>query len=70
MDAKKTASIHPKIVTERLGHSGIAITLNLYSHVAPGIQAAAASRLDDMVFKKENKLKRESKLKHIMKNSY
>jgi hypothetical protein len=36
---------------------------------APGMQAAA-SRLDDMVFKKENKLKRELKLKHIMINSY
>lgn len=57
MDAKKTVSIHPKIVFERLGHSGIAIILNLYSHVVPGMQAAATSRLDDMVFKKENKLK-------------
>jgi integrase len=69
MGAKKTVSIHPKIVTERLNHSGITITLNLYSHIVPGIQAAA-SRLDDMVFKKENKLKRELKLKHIMNNSY
>ena len=40
--------IHPKIVQERLGHASIAITLDLYSHVAPGMQqdaAAAVARL-------------------------
>src|SRR5205085_7202389 len=36
---------HPKIVSERLGHSSIAITLDLYSHVLPGIQADAAKRV-------------------------
>jgi integrase len=30
--------IHLKIVQERLGHSSIAITLDTYSHVAPGLQ--------------------------------
>ncbi len=39
--------IHPKIVQERLGHSSIAITLDTYSHVAPGLQEAAAQRFDD-----------------------
>jgi len=39
--------IHPKIVQERLGHSTIAITLDTYSHVAPGLQEAAAKRFDD-----------------------
>ena len=34
--------VHPKIVSERLGHSSISITLDTYSHVMPGIQAAAA----------------------------
>ena len=29
------ANIHPKVVQERLGHSSIAITLDLYSHAAP-----------------------------------
>lgn len=28
--------IHPKIVSERLGHSSITITLDTYSHVLPG----------------------------------
>jgi len=30
--------VHPKIVQERLGHAGIGITLDLYSHVVPGLQ--------------------------------
>lgn len=41
--------IHPKVVQERLGHASIAITLDTYSHVAPGMQAAAATRFDDIV---------------------
>jgi integrase len=43
-------NIHPKIVSERLGHAGIAITLDLYSHVAPGLQQAAANKFDDIIF--------------------
>jgi integrase len=39
--------IHPKIVQERLGHATIAITLDTYSHVAPGLQEAAAQRFDE-----------------------
>ena len=31
-------NIHPKIVSEALGHSKISITLDLYSHVVPGMQ--------------------------------
>jgi len=40
--------IHPKVVQERLGHSSIQVTLDTYSHVAPGIQEKAAARLDDI----------------------
>ena len=39
--------VHPKVVNERLGHISIAITLDTYSHVMPGIQAAAARRFDE-----------------------
>jgi integrase len=39
--------IHPKIVQERLGHSSIQVTLDTYSHVAPGLQEAAATRFDE-----------------------
>ena len=31
-------NIHPKIVSEALGHSKIGITLDLYSHVIPDMQ--------------------------------
>jgi integrase len=41
--------VHPKIVQERLGHSSIQITLDTYSHVAPGLQQAAANKLDDVL---------------------
>ncbi|MBM4406863.1 MAG: site-specific integrase, partial [Chloroflexi bacterium] len=43
------AGVHPKVVSERLGHSNIGITLDTYSHVTPGLQAAAAERLDDII---------------------
>lgn len=40
------AGVHPKIASERLGHSTIGITLDLYSHVMPGMQANAAEQVD------------------------
>jgi integrase len=44
--------IHPKIVSERLGHGSIAITLDTYSHVVPGLQEAAAKRFDEAMLTK------------------
>jgi len=38
--------VHPKVVSERLGHSSIGITLDTYSHVLPGMQAEAAQAFD------------------------
>ncbi len=38
--------VHPKIVQERLGHSTIAVTLDIYSHVSETMQGDAAARLD------------------------
>ena len=38
--------VNPKIVSERLGHSSIAITLDLYSHVSRGLQQEAVDKLD------------------------
>ena len=40
--------IHPKIVQERLGHSTIAMTLDTYSYVVPGLQEAAAKKFDSL----------------------
>jgi integrase len=39
--------IHPKVVQERLGHASIQTTLDIYSHVVPGLQQAAALRFDE-----------------------
>jgi integrase len=43
------AGVHPKIVSEMLGHSTVAITLDIYSHVIPGLQEAAAQKLDSIL---------------------
>jgi integrase len=43
------AGVHPKIASERLGHSKVGITLDLYSHVLPGMQEGAASQVDAMM---------------------
>lgn len=37
------AGVHPKIVSERLGHSSVAFTLDVYSHVVPALEEEAAS---------------------------
>jgi integrase len=40
-------NVHPKVVQERLGHASIAITMDIYSHVMPNMQAEAAAKIDD-----------------------
>lgn len=44
------AGIHPKVVSERLGHATIAITLDTYSHAIPAMQEEAAVLIADLVF--------------------
>ncbi len=39
--------VHPKIVSERLGHASITITLDTYSHILPGLQEAAALKFEE-----------------------
>ena len=39
-------SVHPKVVSEMLGHTDVAVTLDLYSHVTPSLQQQAADALD------------------------
>lgn len=43
------AGIHPKVVSERLGHASIGITLDVYSHVAPGMGREAASKVAGLI---------------------
>jgi integrase len=45
-----SAGIHPKIVSERLGHSTVAFTLDVYSHSSPHLQRAAAESMANVVF--------------------
>jgi integrase len=44
------ASVHPKIVSERLGHSTIAITLDTYSHVLPNMQVEVGEKLESVLY--------------------
>jgi integrase len=48
------AGVHPKIVSERLGHHSVAFTLDTYAHVLPGMQAEAAEDLADRVFSSDD----------------
>jgi integrase len=43
-----TRGIHPKVVSELLGHSNIGMTLNIYSHVLPSLQEDVAAHFDDL----------------------
>jgi integrase len=51
-----SSGVHPKIASERLGHSKVGITLDLYSHVLPGMQADAAAVVDDALRAAQEKL--------------
>jgi integrase len=54
-----SSGVHPKVASERLGHSKIGITLDLYSHVLPNMQVDAAAIVDGAVRAALNK--RETK---------
>jgi integrase len=44
------AGVHPKVVSERLGHANISITLDLYSHVIEDMQSEAAEQIGALLF--------------------
>jgi integrase len=46
------AGENPKIVSERLGHASVVLTLDTYSHVLPNMQQAATEKLEKMLFSK------------------
>lgn len=41
---------NPKIVSERLGHASVTLTLDTYSHVLPDMQQGAAEKLENLLF--------------------
>ena len=43
------AGVHVKIVSERLGHSSVTITLDVYSHAIPGLQRDAAAKVAALI---------------------
>jgi integrase len=44
------AEENPKVVSERLGHSTVVLTLDTYSHVLPTMQKQATDKLEKMIF--------------------
>ena len=44
------AGENPKVVSERLGHTKVAFTLDRYGHVMPGMQEKAAAKLEAILF--------------------
>ena len=41
--------VHPKVVSERLGHFTVALTLDVYSHAIPAMEEDAAVRIAALV---------------------
>lgn len=52
------AEENPKVVSERLGHSTIVLTLDTYSHVLPTMQQQATAKLEKMLYGKGDKKKK------------
>jgi integrase len=47
-------NVNLKVISERLGHSSIRTTADIYSHVAPSLQAAATDIIGDVLYNKNN----------------
>lgn len=47
------AGEHPKVVSERLGHASVTLTLDVYSHVLPTMQEAASKKLEILLYGKK-----------------
>ena len=46
-----SAGVHPKVASERLGHTSVTITMDVYSHVLPSMQQAASEKLESILYK-------------------
>ncbi|QSF43304.1 tyrosine-type recombinase/integrase [Paenibacillus tianjinensis] len=49
-----SAGVHPKVVQEMLGHSSIKVTLDMYSHMMPNMQADAATAMENLLSQTED----------------
>jgi len=63
------AGENPKIVSERLGHSSVTITLDTYSHVLPDMQDKATAKLETMLFEKPNTICEVENNSHTIRTS-
>lgn len=45
---------NPKIVSERLGHASVVLTLDTYSHVLPSMQQSATDKLENLLYNKKS----------------
>lgn len=43
-------NVHPRVVQERLGHSSVGVTLDIYSHVTPAMQSKAAEQVAALIY--------------------
>jgi integrase len=41
--------VHPRAIMELLGHSSIAVTMNVYGHVMPAMMRDAADKMDELL---------------------
>ena len=63
--------VHPKVVQELLGHTQISMTMDVYSHVLPGMQQDAMSKLDAALIKQErNNEKEKEKTEPLNRTTY
>jgi len=53
------ASENPKVVSERLGHASIPLTMDIYSHVMPDMQQGPSAKLERMLFTKTGTQERQ-----------
>ena len=51
-----SAGENPKVVSERLGHASVTLTLDVYSHVLPDMQKAATDKLENLLFRRTGTL--------------
>lgn len=52
MAASSSPDITMKMISERLGHSSIRVTFDIYSHLMPGMQKDAVDKLEELLSKK------------------
>jgi integrase len=45
----RSGGVAPKVISEALGHSSVAFTMDVYSHILPDVQKEAMTLLDEVL---------------------